>query len=369
VIQPNPNDPASQHRGAEIVSPSNPSPARTELSVAEAAAGAIQYFTERFGPFPYSRLALTQMPGRESQGWPGLVFLSSYAFLTDQERAQLHFEPFRRVLQQQIPAHETAHQWWGDLVGWTSYRDQWLSEGLANYCSLMMVQEKNPAAFREIMERYRLDLIEKNKDGVSPKDAGPVTLGGRLLSSRFPRGYEAISYGRGTWLFHMLRSMLQDAAVLESGRKGRSGGADELFVRTLQKLRQRYEGKSISTRELFDVFTEELPPSLRYEGKSSLEWFLEGWVNGTTLPKLGLKSVKLAPKGGAIAVSGTIVQKDAPADLVTSIPVYGVITGRAPVLLGRVFADGEESAFHLSAPAGTHRILLDPNETILTSPK
>jgi hypothetical protein len=66
---------------------------------------------------------------------------------------------------------------------------------------------------------------------------------------------------------------------------------------------------------------------------------------------------------------GTIVQKDAPPDLVTSVPVYAVMAGKKTVLLGRVFADGEESSFHLTAPAGTHKIVLDPNETVLTSPK
>jgi len=370
LISPNPNDPASLHRAPQVIAPQSPSPARTQLSVAEAAARAIQYFAERFGPYPYSRLALTQMPGRESQGWPGLVFLSSYAFLTDAEREQLHFEPSRRLVQQQIPAHETAHQWWGDLISWSSYRDQWFSEGLANYCSLMMVQEKNPAGFRAIMETYRLDLIRKSKDGVSPKDAGPVTLGGRLLSSHFPEGYEAISYGRGTWLFHMLRTMLQDAATSEARRKGRAGsGVDEPFVRALRRVRERYEGKSISTRELLDVFAEELPPALRYEGKGSLDWFLAGWVNGTALPKLELKAVKFTQKAEAVVVSGTILQRDAPADLVTSVPVYAVFAGRPPLLLGRVFADGEESTFHLSAPAGTHKIVLDPYQTILTGPK
>ncbi len=58
------------------------------MSVAESSARAIHYYAERFGPFPYSKLALTQLPGRESQGWPGLIFLSSYAFLTQQERQQ-----------------------------------------------------------------------------------------------------------------------------------------------------------------------------------------------------------------------------------------------------------------------------------------
>jgi hypothetical protein len=220
------------------------------------------------------------------------------------------------------------------------------------------------------MEKYRQDLIAKNKDGMTPMDAGPVTLGGRLLSSRYPGGYEAILYGRGTWLFHMLRTMMKDAALQESGRKGlNAGGAEEPFVRSLRTIRQRYEGKSISTSELLDVFAEDLSPALRFEGKSSLNWFLEGWINGTSLPKLELKAVKFTPKGAGSVVTGTIVQKDAPPDLVTSVPVYAVMAGKKTVLLGRVFADGEESSFHLTAPAGTHKIVLDPNETVLTSPK
>lgn len=367
--EPNPSDPKPRS-GTQLTLPNRPSPSLNEATVAERAARAIQYYAERFGPFPYSHLALTQMPGRDSQGWPGLVFLSSYAFLNQQEREQLHYEPYRILLQQSIPAHEAAHQWWGDLITWSSYRDQWFSEGLANYCALMMLQEKDPVGFREVMEKYRGDLLEKNKDGSSPTEAGPVTLGTRLLSSRFPGGYEAILYGRGTWLFHMLRSMMKDAAAQEGGRKGQSSAAaEEPFVRALRKVRERYQGQPISTSQLLDVFAEDLPPSLRYEGKKSLDWFLEGWINGTSLPKLELKAVKFTPKGSGAIVSGTIVQKSAGEDLVTSVPVYAVMPGKQTILLGRVFADGEESSFHLTAPAGAHKIVLDPNETILTSPR
>jgi len=342
-----------------------PSPARNATAVAESAAHAIRYYAERFGPFPYSKLALTQLPGRESQGWPGLIFLSSYAFLTPEERRELHMNPSRELIDQQIPAHEAAHQWWGDLITWSTYRDQWFSEGLANYSALMLLQEKNPAAFRQIMEKYRNDLVEKDKDGDMPKDAGPVTLGSRLFSSRSPQGYEAISYGRGTWLFHMLRSMLQDAARKDP----RSGGADDPFVRSLRKLCERYQGKDISTHQLLDVFAEDLPPSLKYEGKASLDWFLDGWVNGTAMPRLELQSVKFATNANGTVVTGLIRQKDAPDNLVTSVPIYAFVSGKAPVLLGRVFADGAETSFHLSAPTGAHKLLLDPNGTILTSPK
>jgi hypothetical protein len=348
-----------------IVVPRRPSPVQMEEVVGQAAARAIEYYSERFGPYPYSHLALTQLPGTDSQGWPGLIFLSSYAFLDKEEREQLRFSPERISIQESIPAHETAHQWWGDLVGWASYRDQWISEGLSNYCAMMMLQEKNPAGFRQIMEQYRRDLLKKNKEGVAPMDAGPVTLGLRLLSSRFPDGYDAISYGRATWLFHMLRTMMKDSAL---GMADKNSGADEPFVRSLRKVRERYEGKSITTGQLLDVLAEDLPASLRYEGKNSLDWFLDGWVNGTALPKLELKAVKFTPKGSAMVVSGTILQSEAPEDLVTSVPIYAVGVGK-PVLLGRVFADGEESSFHLPAPAGTRKIEIDPNGTILTSPK
>jgi hypothetical protein len=352
----------------ELIIPRRPSPAQNEVSVGESAAQAIRYFSERFGPYPYSRLALTQMPGNESQGWPGLVFLSSYAFLSAPDREQLHLEPYEVSLQQSVPAHETAHQWWGDLITWSTYRDQWFTEGLANYCALMMLEDNNPSAFRQVMEKYRRDLVQKNKDGMAPMDAGPVTLGVRLLSSRFPQGYEAISYGRATWLFYMLRTMLDDAEAQEHGGKVPTG-ADEPFVRGLRRFRQEYEGKSITTAELLDVFSEELPPSLYYEGKRSLDWFLDGWVNGTALPRLELKTVHISQKGAGRLVTGTILQKEAPQELVTSVPIYAVVAGRTPRLLGRVFADGPESTFQISAPVGTRKVLLDPYQTILTSPK
>jgi hypothetical protein len=352
-----------------LVPPAAPSPARNATAVAETTARAIRSYAERFGPFPYSQLALTQLPGPESQGWPGLVFLSSYAFLTQQERADLHMNAVQALLGQLVPAHEAAHQWWGDLITWSGYRDQWFSEGLANYCSLMLLQESNPAGFRQIMEKYRQDLASENKDGNFTKDAGPVTLGGRLLSSHFPEGYEAISYGRATWLFHMLRTMLQDA-VGDAGKRDSSHGVvEEPFVRSLRKIRERYEGKTMSTREMLNVFAQDVPPSLRYEGKASLDWFLDGWINGTSLPRLELHSVKFTTKGNATTVTGTIRQKDAPEDLVTSVPIYAVVSGKAPVLTGRVFADGAESSFRLAVPLGTHKLLLDPNETILTAPK
>jgi hypothetical protein len=301
-----------------------------------------------------------------SQGWPGLIFLSSKSFLTGDEKSQLHMTAVEKTLVSQIIAHETAHQWWGDLVMWSGYRDQWLVEALANYSSMMVLEAENPAQFRAAMEKYRDDLLQENKAGVRLMEDGPVTLGARLSCSQFPSGYEVISYGRGTWLFHMLRSMMSDAERTNRGRdEGRAGQSDEPFVRVLRRIRQRYEGKSITTRELLQAFEEELPTSLWYEHHKSLDWFYDGWVNGTAIPHFELHGVKYSDKPGSTTINGIILQKDAPDNLVTSVPLYTSVAGKM-VLLGRVFADGAETPFHLTAPFGARKVVVDPDHTLLS---
>ena len=66
-------------------------------------------------------------------------------------------------------------------------------------------------------------------------------------------------------------------------------------------------------------------------------------------------------------MTGTLVQLDAPDDLISSVPVYGAV-GENKVYLGRVFAEGPETRFTLSAPVGIKRVILDPYQTVLTQP-
>ena len=346
-----------------VIPPPEPSPARNTQTVAAAGARAVEFYSRRFGPYPFSELALTQLPGNLSQGWPGLVFLSSLSFLNEEEKSGLHMDSVDKILIGAVIAHETAHQWWGDLVTWNDYRDQWISEGLANYSSMMLLEAANPQEFHAVMAKYRDDLLQKNKSGAALTEDGPVTLGHRLSCSQFPYGYTAISYGRGTWLFHMLRTMMRDAA--NAGKRSQAADSEnEPFVQALRRMRDRYEGKSITTREMLQVFQEDLPPSLRYEGRKSLDWFYDGWVNGTAIPRFELRALKYTDGEARTAVSGAILQKDAPKDLVTPVPLYAVHNGRM-VFLARIFADGPETSFHLSAPAGTSKIVVDPEQTLL----
>ena len=338
-------------------------PTQHEVRVAEQAAHAIDYYAKQFGPFPYSTLSVTQMPGGYGQAWPGLIYLASLAYLTPEELAKTRVKPGEALLYSEfMTPHETAHQWWGDLIGWKTYRDQWLVEALANYSAVLELEQVRPDDCKRFLEYYREHLLEKNADGEENSTAGPVTLGQRLNSSHFPSGFNIVSYGRGTWLLHMLRTMLDDGA-----RLSKKPGGEEPFLRVLRKMHDRYQGRDISTREFQSLLEEELPPSLRYEDKPSLDWFFDDWVNGSSIPRLEIKDVRFNRKTAAVIATATIVQKEAPEQLVTNVPVYAEgPAGRT--LVARVFADGSETKVRISVPKDTRKLLLDPDGTLLTRP-
>lgn len=361
---PPPNPPlphGSPIAGTTATAPPPPPSPDPHVAV-EQSARAIEYYVREFGPFPYSSLSLTQLPGTLGQAWPGLVYLPSLAFLSREQLTATRLKPSAALLYGEfMTPHETAHQWWGDLVGWKSYRDQWLMEALANYSAYLELEKDHPDDCRAFLDHYRERLLEKNKDGEEVTSAGAVTLGQRLISSHFPNGYYFISYGRGTWLMNMLRSMMADGAAL-SGKPG-----DDPFLRALRKMRDRYAEHDVSTREFQALLEAELPPSLKFEDRLSLDWFFDEWVNGTAIPKLQLKDVRIKTRGATANATATILQTEAPEQLVTSVPIYAE-TSTGMKLVARAFADGPESSIQLKVPAGTKKLVLDPYDTVLKRP-
>src|SRR5215467_13203614 len=187
-------------------------------------------------------------------------------------------------------------------------------------------------------------------------DAGPVTLGHRLTSSRFPDAYERVLYGRGTWLIHMLRTMLREAG---------GGTSDAVFFSALKDLLAAAPNHKVSTVDLQRAFEQVMPASLGYEGKKSLAWFFDSWVNGDSIPQFSLENVHMTPVAGKLKVTGTVVQEHAARDMVTAIPMYTMDAAGKPKFLGFVFADDAKTEFTLMAPSGTKQIVLDQEETLL----
>jgi hypothetical protein len=97
------------------------------------AQNATRIYNAYFGKLPYTRLAISQQPaGFFGQAWPTLVFMPYIAFIDSTQRTQLlgtrgGTDNFWRY----VAPHEVAHQWWGHVVGWDSYHDQWMSEGVS----------------------------------------------------------------------------------------------------------------------------------------------------------------------------------------------------------------------------------------------
>ena len=107
---------------------------RLEDEILETVTDAVEYYSDVFGPYPLKHLRVVSSPRGYSQGLLGYVSLSTSAMVDwSTWGALLGIEDRRTVI-----AHEVAHQWWGNLVGWRGYRDQWISEAMANYAGALV---------------------------------------------------------------------------------------------------------------------------------------------------------------------------------------------------------------------------------------
>ncbi len=156
-------------------------------------------------------------------------------------------------------AHEIAHQWWGQAVGWRNYHEQWLSEGFAQYFAALYGQhQRGDETFADILRQLRRWSIEQS-------DQGPVYLGYRLGHVRNEsRVFRALIYNKGAAVLHMLRGFV----------------GDEAFFRG---LRRYYVGTRFQK-----AGTADLQYAMEQESGRPLERFFERWIYGSTLPAVTL---------------------------------------------------------------------------------
>lgn len=152
--------------------------------------------------------------------------------------------------------HELAHQWWGGVISWRSYQDQWLTEGLAQFSSLLFLQNTmSENQFRKVVAGAKKWVFRKN-------DAGPIIYGRRIANlSDDLLTYQSIVYNKAALVFLMLKEIL---------------GEEE----TLRRLRQvlvdcKYQSLA-SARFIQQVS----------QGDRRLLKFFNGWVNSRRLPEV-----------------------------------------------------------------------------------
>ncbi len=227
-------------------------------------------YTKRWIPLPIRSVAVSPIVGYFGQGFPGLIYLSSVAYIKEKNRsAALRNPRFDAFFSELLLPHEIAHQWWGNIVRQSDYRSAWLTEAMANDSALEHIaRAKGSGARDEILESFRQDLIAE-KDGKSIESAGPVDFGERLIDTHGFSTWQIILYEKGSWILQMLRSRLGDANY----RK--------LQIRMLQEYGKKPIGNE-ALRELASAFVPEGQPD------KALSTFFETWIYGTGIPALSL---------------------------------------------------------------------------------
>src|SRR3984893_16601653 len=360
-VLPIPSGPLGSPVIGRAMSPmlSPPSPADTLMPVRAEIDSSIRFYETFSGPFPLRVLSVSQIPGTFAQGWPGLLYISTYSFLSSeaQQRAGLS-TAVQEHFTELVPYHEVAHQWWGNVVGWASYRGQWINEAIAQYLSLLFADtKKNPDHTLHVwLERFRHQLLEKPPGATLPAaDVGPLTIGIRLNSSKSPQAYEEIVYAKGAWIFHMLREMLR-----QPGAKN----PDARFVALLQTLVTKYAYRALSTDDLQREVETVMTPSMDLEGGRSMQWFFEEWVRGTGIPHYRVEFTAHGTEKGYL-VRGKLYQTGVPRSFIASVPLYAGGSAGSREFLGAVVAAGPETSFHFLAPAPPRKIVIDPQLTLL----
>lgn len=158
-------------------------------------------------------------------------------------------------------AHELAHQWFGQAVGWKNYHEQWLSEGFAQYFAALYAKERRgESAFRDVLRQFRRWSIDSSEQG-------PVYLGYRLghIKSE-PRVFRALVYNKGAAVLHMLRRLM----------------GDEAFFRGLRRYYADNRFKKAGT--------DDLQKAMEAETGRDLDRFFQRWIYDATLARLRFSS-------------------------------------------------------------------------------
>jgi hypothetical protein len=235
----------------------NPRQLQRGRELADRAVDITQFYTRLIGdsPYPSFTVALVEsdLPGGHSPGYFAALNqplpTSSFVWRNDPV-AFTNFPEF-------FLAHEIAHQWWGQAVGWRNYHEQWLSEGFAQYFAALYAQHRRgDESFSAVMRQLR-------RWGIDASDDGPIYLGYRLGHIRGEsRTFRALVYNKGAAVLHMLRRFV----------------GDEPFFRGLRRFYRASRFQKVGT--------EDFRKAMEAETGQPLGRFFEQWVYGSSLPKL-----------------------------------------------------------------------------------
>jgi hypothetical protein len=245
------------YRSLNLSAEANPRQVQRGREVAARAADIALFYETLIGDSPYSSFTVavveSDLPGGHSPGYFAMLnqpLPSSPLVWRNDPAAFSNYPDF-------FLAHEVAHQWWGQAVGWRNYHEQWISEGFAQYFAALYAQhQKGDETFASMMRQLR-------KWGIDSSEQGPVSLGYRLGHIRGEsRIFRALVYNKGAAVLHMLRRL----------------SGDDAFFRGLRRFYRESRFRKVGT--------EDLRLSMERETGLSLERFFQQWIYGSGIPRV-----------------------------------------------------------------------------------
>jgi hypothetical protein len=223
----------------------------------DTAADILRLYSGLTGDVPYDSLTLAMVeddvPGGHAPGYMAMINNPPPVRQLNWRNDPASFQGFPEF----FIAHELAHQWFGQAVGWKNYHEQWLSEGIAQYLAALYAREKRgEPAFREILRQFR-------KWAIDDSDQGPIYLGYRLGHIKGEsRVFRALLYNKGAGVLHMMRRLI----------------GDEAFSAGLKKFYADNRFKKAST--------DDLRRAMETASGKDLKRFFERWIYDNGIPRL-----------------------------------------------------------------------------------
>jgi len=324
---------------------------------------AIQIYTDFFGKLPYDHIALTQQSACGfGQSWPMLVYLPICAFWDTTVQHELGLLDYDQSYWSEVTPHEVSHQWWGQLVGFGSYRDQWMSEGFANFSAGIFLLSTNPKMdkYRDFWNEQKRNLLQKNKMGVRPIDAGPLTMGTRVSNSKAGENvYQMLIYSKGAYVLHMLEM------IYFSPKEGEAP-----FKRAMHQFVADYAGKAATTEDWKASLEKNMPKSLDINGDGKLDWFFNEWVYGTELPHYTVSSEFSVDGDGVTSVHMKLAQSNVSKNFAMIVPLYLAMDNGNTVRIANITLHGDETIDHTltlgKLPAKAKALVVNYNADVLS---
>jgi ABC-2 type transport system permease protein len=325
--------------------------------IASALEAARRDYSTWFAPYPWEELKLSEFPGLASyaQGFPtDITFSEGIGFLA--RKGDWNLAPYM------VTAHESAHQWWGNMVTpGEGPGGNVLSEGLAHFSTALLLQaEQGDQIRREFLRRIEADYADTRRP--DQEQALVWTDGSR-------QGDRAVTYDKGGWAFWMMMERIGRENMLEGLRdyveRYRNGPDYPLLPDFLLVMRDHAPDPEEFNAFVQRWFWEVKVPEYRLSGARTRPDGRGGWLTIITLRNAGSgdSRVELAvAKGTRDSASGTGSRGGAASD--TVLPGTDSTDYRAASITARV-PPGRDVRVVVASPFRPERAVVDPDVKLL----